>query len=250
MTSHHLHSCFFFAFVNNVCLLKTPPLGKTLETNPIIFKCCDCYQLISFHNCSPNSTFHKKIHLVKPFLEASLILWFYDSNQTWQCSSKKRALRYQIQNDKSAVYELSLCPSQIKALKRKTIVISELVKRKRAPESINSYPCSSTSPWNMLLQSFIRNSLAIRTAEMRMIFDGKGNRKTLPDSQEHRIAWRNHLSILLNSYSLTAQDEDLVSESNVAAQLFHPQNNFVIHRPAAFQVKKIACFHKHALGAN
>lgn len=84
---------------------------------------------------------------------------------------------------------------------------------------------------------------------MRMIFDGKDNRKTLLDSQEHRIAERNHLSILLNLYSLTAQDEDLDSESNVAKQLFHPQNNFVIHRTATFQVKKIACLHKHAGGA-
>lgn len=70
--------------------------------------------------------------------------------------------------------------------------------------------------------------------------------KLLLDSQEHRIAERNHLSILLNSSSLTAQDEDLVSESSVAKQLFHPQNNFVTHRTATFQVEKIACCHKHA----
>jgi len=34
------------------------------------------------------------------------------------------------------------------------------------------------------------------------------------------------------------QDGDLVSESNIAKQLFHLQNNFVIRRTAAFQVKK------------
>lgn len=50
--------------------------------------------------------------------------------------------------------------------------------------------------------------------------------------------WRNHFSTLLNSFCFTVQDGDLVSESNIAKQLFHLQNNFVIRRTAAFQVKK------------
>lgn len=101
MTSHHLHSSFSFAFVNNVCLLKTeqnPLLDRTLETNPIIFKCCDCYHLISFHNCSPNSSFHIKIHLVKPFLEASVILIKLDSVQARREPSHTRSKMTNLQS--------------------------------------------------------------------------------------------------------------------------------------------------------
>lgn len=93
-----------------MCLLQTEqktPWDKTLEIKQIIYKCCDFHQLIPFHNCSPNNSFHIKILLVKPFSDASLILIKFDSAQ------ETRELRYQIQNDKSAVCELSPFPFQI-----------------------------------------------------------------------------------------------------------------------------------------
>lgn len=56
-------------------------------------------------------------------------------------------------------------------------------------------------------------------------------------SQEYKIVEEPllHISELI---FFTARDGDPVSESNVAKLLFHLQNNFVIRRTAAFQVKK------------
>lgn len=62
--------------------------------------------------------------------------------------------------------------------------------------------------------------------------------KTFCQFLKNTELWRNHFSTLLNSFCFTVQDGDLVSESNIAKQLFHLQNNFVIRRTAAFQVKK------------
>lgn len=66
-------------------------------------------------------------------------------------------------------------------------------------------------------------------------------RENVLDSQEQRSCRGTILSILMSSYSLTVQDENLVSES-IAKQFFHLQNNFVIYRTATFQVKKYFLF--------
>jgi len=60
---------------------------------------------------SPNSSSGIKIHLIKPFLEASLILIKLDSAQVRTEPSDIRSKMTNLQPN-----ELSLCPPQIKAL--------------------------------------------------------------------------------------------------------------------------------------
>lgn len=105
----------------------------------------------------------------------------------------------------------------------KTIVISELLKRKRTSRSTN--PLLLKIPLEHSLAAFLGMGLSIWTTEVRMTFDGKGKRKCVRFSRAQSCR-ATILSILLNYYSLTVQDENLFSEC-IAKQFFHLQKNFV-----------------------
>lgn len=124
----------------------------------------------------------------------------------------------------------------------KTIVISELLKRKRTSRSTN--PLLLKIPLEHSLAAFLGMGLSIWTTEVRMTFDGKGKRKCVRFSRAQSCR-ATILSILLVLSKNNNSDENLFSES-IAKQFFHLQKNFVTYRTATFQVKKsISCFHKH-----